>query len=525
MDHERRFDRDAKTDPPKEGVRIIGAEEAAEAIERGEVAPRRGDDEPRYGDRPSTPASDGPRPVLRFPLGSSSDPRDITRGAPMDPISEPVELPHWTQPPTGQVPQILPDPPGGNRDEPEDWASFATSSPRWRDDTGRPGGEEAGYDDASWGDDDPLGALDDRERPTHDDFFSFADLDEPVVPGRSVFAEVEDSGQVPTVDWTVAEPEDTALVEAEDEYDEPPTRRVATGQRVGRAPGGTHRVRGGGAAGGVAAMDRDLGQAAIVGAGFLILALILFSIGPAAALLLVIAVIGLATAELCGVLRQAGYHPIPLVGITGSVGLVVGAYHYGYAAVPTVLFLTTVVALLWYLLGAATESPVMSIGVTLFAVLWVGMFGSFAALMLSLQDPGLGILMAAILGTVGYDVGGLFVGKNAGRQPLSAASPNKTVEGLGGGMVIALLVVVLVSAVVGLGPIDSLGDGLLVGLVVAIAAPLGDLCQSLVKRDLGVKDMGSILPGHGGLLDRFDGLLFVLPSVWLLCTVKDFFVR
>ena len=62
------------------------------------------------------------------------------------------------------------------------------------------------------------------------------------------------------------------------------------------------------------------------------------------------------------------------------------------------------------------------------------------------------------------------------------------------------------------------------GLAIAIAAPLGDLCESLVKRDLGVKDMGTILPGHGGLLDRFDGLLFVLPAVYLLATVKDFFV-
>ena len=55
--------------------------------------------------------------------------------------------------------------------------------------------------------------------------------------------------------------------------------------------------------------------------------------------------------------------------------------------------------------------------------------------------------------------------------------------------------------------------------MVALAAPLGDLCQSIVKRDLGVKDMGSILPGHGGLLDRFDGLLFVLPAVWFMSTV------
>ena len=77
---------------------------------------------------------------------------------------------------------------------------------------------------------------------------------------------------------------------------------------------------------------------------------------------------------------------------------------------------------------------------------------------------------------------------------------------------------------IGLGPIDSFGEGVMVGLAVALFAPLGDLCESLVKRDLGVKDMGAILPGHGGLLDRFDALLFVLPAVWLLATLKDFFI-
>jgi phosphatidate cytidylyltransferase len=132
--------------------------------------------------------------------------------------------------------------------------------------------------------------------------------------------------------------------------------------------------------------------------------------------------------------------------------------------------------------------------------------------------------MAAILGTVGYDVGGLFVGRSAGRSPLSAASPNKTWEGLAGGCASAFVIVVLLSAVVGLGSVDSFGDGAMVGLAVAFAAPLGDLCQSLVKRDLGVKDTGSILPGHGGFLDRFDALLFVLPAVWLVAEYKDFFL-
>jgi phosphatidate cytidylyltransferase len=525
MDHERRSDRERdRKEPVSEGVRIIGAEEAAEAIQRGEVAPRRGDDQPRYGDRPSPPTPDGPRPVLRFPLGSSSDPTDISRPPVAEPISEPVELPHWTQPPTGQVPQILPDQRPAEREDLEDWASFATSSPRWRDD------EAAGGYDDPWASDERLGALDDRERPSHDDFFSFADLDEPVVPGRSVFAEVDEP---PAYD----EVEDEPWEERPDFLDEPATyedsgsHRIVTGQRLGRA-GGSHRAPrgiGGGGGGGAGSLDRDLGQAAVVGAGLLVLAAILFKIGPVAAMALVVGVIGLAVAELYSALRQAGYHPLSLVGIAGTVGLVIGGYNNGYEAVPVVLFLTTVVCLLWYLFGAATESPVLNIGVTLFGALWVGMFGAFAAFMLSVQDiggqdPGIGILMAAILGTVGYDVGGLFVGRNAGRSPLSPASPNKTWEGLLGGCAVAFVIVLLLSASVGLGSIDEVSEGFLVGLAIALAAPLGDLSQSLVKRDLGVKDMGTILPGHGGLLDRFDGLLFVLPAVWLVAVWQDWFL-
>ncbi|MGQ0831814.1 MAG: phosphatidate cytidylyltransferase [Microthrixaceae bacterium] len=520
MDHERPDEK--RKGPPTEGVRIIGAEEAAEALERGDVAQRRGDDQPRYGDRPDAPSADGPRPVLRFPLGSSSDPRDIERSpvAAQEPISEQVELPHWTEPATGQVPQILPEDPDAD-DDIDDWTSFAASAPRWRDDSTRFEHEEGFEDVASWQiddqGDDPLGALDDRERPTHDDYFSFADLDQSVAPGRSVFADADDEAFVP--EWNADTGEDDTLAPPPDAR---PRRTTASRSR--RSPESSYRPQraarsNGGSGGG----DRDLGVAIIVGAAFLAVALILFNMGPAPAMILVTAVIGLAAAELYGVLRQVGYQPVALAGITGTVGLVVGAYNYGTAAIPTVLFLTTATCLLWYLVGAAAEHPVMNVGVTLLGVLWVGLFGSFAALMLSLGDPGLGILLAAILGTVGYDVGGYFVGKNAGRQPLSAASPNKTVEGLLGGCASAFVVIVLLTTIFGLGPIDSFTEGAMVGLAVALFAPLGDLCESLLKRDLGVKDMGSLLPGHGGLLDRFDALLFVLPAVWLLATVKDFF--
>jgi phosphatidate cytidylyltransferase len=115
------------------------------------------------------------------------------------------------------------------------------------------------------------------------------------------------------------------------------------------------------------------------------------------------------------------------------------------------------------------------------------------------------------------------VGRSAGSRPLSAASPNKTIEGLAGGMILAVVAAV-VFAMVGVHPFDSWQEGLKLGILVALVAPLGDLAESLVKRDLGIKDMGSILPGHGGLLDRFDALLFVLPAVWYLARISDFFL-
>jgi phosphatidate cytidylyltransferase len=92
-------------------------------------------------------------------------------------------------------------------------------------------------------------------------------------------------------------------------------------------------------------------------------------------------------------------------------------------------------------------------------------------------------------------------------------------------MLLAVVAGVLL-AVVGGGvhPFDSLGEGLKVGLVVALVAPIGDLSESLVKRDLGIKDMSSVLPGHGGMLDRFDAVLFVLPAIWYLARISDFFV-
>jgi phosphatidate cytidylyltransferase len=147
--------------------------------------------------------------------------------------------------------------------------------------------------------------------------------------------------------------------------------------------------------------------------------------------------------------------------------------------------------------------------------MWVGFLGSFAALMLRYPNrEGIAFLGGAIIATVANDVGALFAGRQWGSAPMAAdISPNKTWEGALGGTFATFVA----CAILGWqSAVWDLGSGLALALVVSIVAPLGDLSESMIKRDLGVKDMGSLLPGHGGVLDRFDAILFVLPAVYYL---------
>jgi phosphatidate cytidylyltransferase len=163
---------------------------------------------------------------------------------------------------------------------------------------------------------------------------------------------------------------------------------------------------------------------------------------------------------------------------------------------------------------------VLNVGVTVLGVAYVGLLGSFAALLLKWpNDNGIGLLLGAVIATVGYDVGGFFIGRRIGQSPLAPeVSPHKTYEGLVGGMAVSVLV--SVGIVSQIGPWDF-GSALALGVMASIVAPLGDLSESMLKRDLGIKDAGGVLPGHGGLLDRFDGLLFVLPATYYLARVLD----
>ncbi|MGQ0744273.1 MAG: phosphatidate cytidylyltransferase [Acidimicrobiales bacterium] len=229
-------------------------------------------------------------------------------------------------------------------------------------------------------------------------------------------------------------------------------------------------------------------------------------------------IVALAGIELFAALRTRGYQPATAVGVASIIGLYLGVFTKGPGAVGLIMALAVIFSLLWYVLGAARARPTMNAAVTLLVVGWVGVLGSFAAATLA-TDSGIGVLVAGVALTVVHDIGSYFVGRSAGRRPLAPAiSPAKTVEGLLGGTVACVLMGAVVGTVVEPWSVTS---GILLAVAVAVVAPLGDLCESMIKRDLDIKDMGTLLPGHGGILDRIDALLFVVPTTYWMARLLD----
>ncbi|MGH9042274.1 MAG: phosphatidate cytidylyltransferase [Acidimicrobiia bacterium] len=245
--------------------------------------------------------------------------------------------------------------------------------------------------------------------------------------------------------------------------------------------------------------------------------LLTFNAGTGPTAWLVALIVGLGVLELCTALRADGQRPAVVIALVGSVALVLAAYESGQSAYPLVMALVVMGSLLWYLAQVVRGRPALGVATTLLPFAYVGGLGAFASLILGF-DNGIGMLVGLAICTVAYDVCGYAAGRQFGRRPLTRVSPNKTIEGLVAGMVGSL---VLSVAVVGMiTPWDRF-SALALGAVVAVLAPLGDLCESMLKRDLGVKDLGGLLPGHGGILDRFDAILFCLPAVYFLVRLLE----
>ena len=256
-----------------------------------------------------------------------------------------------------------------------------------------------------------------------------------------------------------------------------------------------------------------------IAVGLLLGAIVLGAIALGERITLAVLAVALliAAAEWFSTLRHAGYQPPTLVGFAAVVALPVAAFWRGADGMVLVLVFAMFGAGLWYLGGVGRDRPLANLGVTLLGIVYIGVTGAFGGLLLDLPD-GSELVLSAVILTVAHDVGAFAVGKAAGRTPLSKASPNKTVEGLIGGTILTIAAALVFISVLEIGPFGdgsgSRSDGVILGIVVAVVAPLADLLESALKRDLGVKDMGGLLPGHGGILDRIDALLFVLPATY-----------
>jgi len=260
---------------------------------------------------------------------------------------------------------------------------------------------------------------------------------------------------------------------------------------------------------------RDLRAA--IGVGLLLGALVVGTLvlDPRAFLAVVTVAVGYGAWELRRALATRGFE-VPVVPLLiGTAAILVSAYGRGAEALVVTFGLTMVGLLVWRvadgLAGAAKDLAGSSL-VAFYPVFLAG----FAALMLAEQD-GRQRILVFLLVTVFSDIGGYAVGVVLGRHPMAPSlSPKKSWEGFGGS--------VLACAAVGAIALPLLLDGLwwqgaLLGTVAAVGATLGDLVESSIKRDLGIKDMGTLLPGHGGLMDRLDSLVIVAPIAWGLLLV------
>jgi phosphatidate cytidylyltransferase len=205
----------------------------------------------------------------------------------------------------------------------------------------------------------------------------------------------------------------------------------------------------------------------------------------------------------------------------GGAVMVVVAYGWGTDALVTATAVTALAVMLW-LLHRGIDGYVKTATASVFTLIYVPFLGSFVALMLAegghdgggLDDDGVQGILAFILVTIASDIGGYVAGVLFGKHPMAPViSPKKSWEGFVGSLLACVgagwaLVVYLLD-----------GDwwvGLCLGLIAVTMATLGDLCESVIKRDLGIKDMSQVIPGHGGLMDRLDSLLATIAPIWLL---------
>ena len=262
-----------------------------------------------------------------------------------------------------------------------------------------------------------------------------------------------------------------------------------------------------------APQGRSLKHAVVTALILVALMAIAYVIGVRGFFVLASAVVALALFELLDALKSKGRRPSVALGLAGAGGMFAVAYAQRPALYGVVLAGVLIGGFLWALRPPRGSYAMSDVAWILLGVAWVAGGGAGAISILVLDPGGLNLLVGFVLTVAAGDIGAFFVGTTFGKHKLAPSiSPGKSWEGFVGGVAGSLLGGLLFA-----GLLEELAivDGLAMGAICGLIAPVGDLVESLVKREIGIKDSGRILPGHGGFLDRLDAILFAAPAVYL----------
>lgn len=432
-----------------------------------------------------------------------------------------VELPHWSEAPTGEVPATVIE------DETEDgWEALTASQPRIRVD-------QSDWNEADYDPNKSLMHEDFAGASANTDNISISESDEDFQKEVAVKRISSNTGnhkvaKISTVpDSASTEPVEGESIETSAGQSGSKAKAVLAKARRDKRPGATpYESQTDSSEVEVTPSEiSTLVTRSITGVVLAAIGIVCAILGQVATLVFVSILIGAMSLELCGAFRKIGSKPATLFVGAWSMFSVFAGYLVGDRSIALSAFTFFAFASFWYLFSVTKARPVVGLGMSALAYIYVGVLGSFAGMILALQDSqnksiGVFVLVSTAICVAANDTAAYLFGKFMGRTPLAPAiSPNKTMEGTTAGIVASIIVGIFVAYSSSSNIWGDVKGGIALGTLVACAAIFGDLIESMLKRDVGVKDFGNVLPGHGGLMDRFDGFLFALPVAYYLALV------